>query len=152
MYTNIFATHGAILYIQLRWKSVKFQLARWGELKFFGPPTFFWNPTFFWDPKFFWDQKFFWDPKFLGTENFFRHISLCKILWTNFLKTNNFWPKLFRTRLKFSRTKIFGPEFFCTRYFFPKYFYRQKKLRNPKKIFWKNLKENRSDTNPNHPP
>ena len=123
LYTNIFATHGAILYIQLRWKSVKFQLARLGELKFLGPP------------KFFWDWKFFWDPKFFGTENFFRHIALCKILWTTFLKTNNFWPKLFRTRLKFSRTKIFWTQIFCARYCFsPSIFTGKKMLEH--KIIW----------------
>ena len=45
------------------------QIARWeGASIFWGPP------------------KSFWDPKFFGTKNFFRHTSLCKILWTNFFE------------------------------------------------------------------
>ena len=77
-----------------------------GLLNFSGPPKFFWEPKFFW------------------TKNFFRLISLYKFCGQILLRTKNFWPKLFRTRLKFCRTKYFGPEFFAL----------AKKLMEPKKF------------------
>ena len=77
----------------------------------------------------------------LGTQNFsgpkifpdtFLDVKFCGQI---FLRTNNFWPKLFRTRLKFSRKKISWTQIFLRQIFFsPSIFTGKKMLEH--KIIW----------------
>ena len=121
LYTNIFTTRGAILYIQLCWKFGKFSLQDGRELKFFGGLQNLFGTQNFLGPKVFSDT--FLDVKFCG-----------QIL----LRTNNFDPNFLGQDENF-----LGQNFFCTRYFFPKYFYGQKTKWTQKiwehKIIWTHI-------------
>ena len=109
LYTNIFATRGAILYIQLCWKFGKISLQDGRELKLF------WASKIFLGPKIFQDQKFF-------QTNFLMSNSVDKFFW----ELTIFYRKFLGQDSNFLGKKYFGHKFFCTRFFFPKYFYGQK--------------------------
>ena len=79
-------------------------------------------------------QNLFGIKNFSGPKNFpdtFLDVKFCGQI---FLRTNNFWPKLFRTRLKFSRTNKFWTQIFLHQIFFSQVFLRTKSLWNPKNL------------------